>query len=101
LKIALIDYNSGNLQSAYKALEIANSHNKKNKIFIISKSKDLANADKIVLPGVGAFADCMKGLESVPGMIDTLNDVVLNKKKTIFRNMCWYAAFSNRRKRKR
>ena len=81
MKIALIDYNSGNLQSAYKALEIANSHNKKNKIFIISKSKDLANADKIVLPGVGAFADCMKGLESVPGMIDTLNDVVLNKKK--------------------
>ena len=81
MKIALIDYNSGNLQSAYKALELANSNNKKNKIFIISKSKDLASADKIILPGVGAFADCMKGLKTIPGMIDTLNDVVLNKKK--------------------
>ena len=80
MKIALIDYGSGNLQSAYKALEVAGSY-KKSKIFLTSKSKDLLKIDKIVLPGVGTFADCMKGLKSLPGMIDTLNEIVLQKKK--------------------
>jgi len=80
VKIALIDYGSGNLQSAYKALELAGSY-KKSKIFLTSKSKDLLKIDKIVLPGVGTFADCMKGLKSLPGMIDTLNEIVLQKKK--------------------
>ena len=80
MKIALIDYGSGNLQSAYKALELAGSY-KKSKIFLTSKSKDLLKIDKIVLPGVGTFADCMKGLKSLPGMIDTLNEIVLQKKK--------------------
>jgi glutamine amidotransferase len=79
VKIALIDYGSGNLQSAYKALELVS--NSKNKIFITSNSKDLLKADKIILPGVGAFADCIKGLKSISGMIDVLNEVVLEKKK--------------------
>jgi glutamine amidotransferase len=79
VKIALIDYGSGNLQSAYKALELVS--NCKKKIFITSNSKDLLKADKIILPGVGAFADCMKGLKSISGMIDVLNEVVLEKKK--------------------
>ena len=79
MKIALIDYGSGNLQSAYKALELVS--NCKNKIFITSNSKDLLKADKIILPGVGAFADCMRGLESISGMIEILNEVVLEKKK--------------------
>jgi len=81
VKIALIDYGSGNLQSAYKALQLAASYNKKNKIFITSKSKDLLKADKIVLPGVGSFSDCMKGLKSISGMITILNEEVLEKKK--------------------
>jgi glutamine amidotransferase len=79
VKIALIDYGSGNIQSAYKALELVS--NSKKKISIISNSKDLLKVDKIILPGVGAFADCMKGLNSIPGMIDILNEVVLEKKK--------------------
>ena len=79
MKIALIDYGSGNLQSAYKALELVSNY--KNKIFITSNSKDLLKADKIILPGVGAFADCIKGLKSISGMIDVLNEVVLEKKK--------------------
>ena len=79
MKIALIDYGSGNLQSAYKALELVS--NCKKKILITSNSKDLLKADKIILPGVGAFADCMKGLKSISGMIDVLNEVVLEKKK--------------------
>ena len=80
MKTALIDYGSGNLQSAYKALELA-AKNKKSKIFVTSKSKDLLNVDKIVLPGVGTFSDCMKGLKSISGMIDILNEVVIEKKK--------------------
>ena len=81
VKTALIDYGSGNLQSAYKALELAGNYRKKNKIFITSKSKDLLDADKIVLPGVGTFSDCMNGLKSLPGMIDILNEIVLQRKK--------------------
>ena len=76
VKTALIDYGSGNLQSAYKALELAGNYRKKNKIFITSKSKDLLDADKIVLPGVGTFSDCMNGLKSLPGMIDILNEIL-------------------------
>ena len=75
MKISLIDYGSGNLQSAYKALELASNY--KNKISITSNSKDLLKADKIILPGVGAFADCMKGLKSISCMIDVLNEFVL------------------------
>ena len=81
MKIALIDYGSGNLQSAYKALELAANYEKKNKIFVTSKSKDLLLADKIVLPGVGTFSDCMRGITSLPGMIDILNEEVIQKKK--------------------
>ena len=81
VKTALIDYGSGNLQSAYKALELAGNYRKKNKIFITSKSKDLLDADKIVLPGVGTFSDCMNGLKSLPGMIEILNEIVLQRKK--------------------
>ena len=79
MKIALIDYGSGNIQSAYKALELVSNYKKK--ISVISNSKDLLKVDKIILPGVGAFADCIKGLKSISGMIDILNEVILEKKK--------------------
>ncbi len=79
MKIALIDYGSGNLQSAYKALELVS--NSKTKVFITSNPKNLLKADKIILPGVGSFADCMKGLKSISGMLNILNEVVLEKKK--------------------
>ena len=81
MKIALIDYGSGNLQSAYKALELAANYEKKNKIFVTSKTKYLLLADKIVLPGVGTFSDCMRGITSIYGMIDILNEEVIQKKK--------------------
>ena len=81
VKTVLIDYGSGNLQSAYKALETASKYKKKSKIIVTSKSKDLLDADKVVLPGVGTFFDCMNGLKSINGMIDILNEVVLERKK--------------------
>jgi glutamine amidotransferase len=78
--VALIDYGSGNLRSAEKALaraarEGATGH----EIVVTDKPDVVAAAERIVLPGVGAFADCMNGLSKLPGMIDALNDAVIAK----------------------
>ena len=78
--VALIDYGSGNLRSAEKALmraasETASAHD----IVVASDAAMVAKAERIVLPGVGAFADCMAGLAALPGMVATLNDSVLKR----------------------
>ena len=70
--VALIDYGSGNLRSAQKALARAGGA-----VVVTSDPAAVAKAARIVLPGVGAFADCMAGLGAVPGMIDALEDAVL------------------------
>ena len=76
--IVIIDYGSGNLRSAAKAFErMANGK----KIIVSSDPKLLENASHIVLPGVGAFADCIKGLQNVSGMIAALEKQVLENKK--------------------
>jgi glutamine amidotransferase len=77
-RVALIDYGSGNLRSAEKALaraasEQATGHD----IVVTSDPNVVANAERIVLPGVGAFADCMRGLSAVDGMVDALNETVI------------------------
>ncbi|HEX4636311.1 MAG TPA: imidazole glycerol phosphate synthase subunit HisH [Rhizomicrobium sp.] len=77
--VALVDYGSGNLASAAKALaRAASSHNGEK--FDITTTADphvVKDAERIVLPGVGAFADCMKGLSAVPGMVEALREKVL------------------------
>jgi glutamine amidotransferase len=73
--VALIDYGSGNLASASKAL--ARAANGKAEITTTSDPQLVKEADRIVLPGVGAFADCMKGLSAVPGMVEALREKVL------------------------
>ena len=81
-RVVIIDYGSGNLHSAAKALERAARESDANaEIIVSSKSGDVAGADRIVLPGVGAYADCKRGLASVPGMIETLTDVVRLKQR--------------------
>ena len=81
-RVVIIDYGSGNLHSAAKALERAARESDANAAIIVSsKSGDVAGADRIVLPGVGAYADCKRGLASVPGMIETLTDVVRVKQR--------------------
>ncbi len=78
--VALIDYGSGNLRSAEKALaRAAAEHATGHSIVVTDKADVAASAERIVLPGVGAFADCMSGLKSVPGMVDALNEAVLRK----------------------
>lgn len=74
---ALIDYGSGNLASAAKAL--ARAANGKSDIVTTADPQVVKDAERIVLPGVGAFADCMKGLTAVPGMIEALREKVLKE----------------------
>ena len=78
--VALIDYGSGNLRSAEKALaRAATERGTAHKIVVTGDPAMVARAERIVLPGVGAFADCMRGLSAVPGMVDALSEAVLQK----------------------
>jgi imidazole glycerol-phosphate synthase subunit HisH len=80
--VALIDYGSGNLRSAEKALaRAAAESNSGHEIVVTDDPAVVADAERIVLPGVGAFADCMRGLSSVPGMVAALKDAVLDRGK--------------------
>lgn len=80
MKTAIIDYGSGNLHSAAKAFERALDDNGlEGRIIVTDKAEIVSECDYIVLPGVGAFADCRAGLEKVDGMIEALNEVVINK----------------------
>ena len=85
MSIAIIDYGSGNLRSAAKALEVANkSVNTNSKIVITSDPEVIKKSNKIILPGQGSFRDCYLGIKKINGLIDTLNDFVLVQKKPIF-----------------
>ena len=78
--VALIDYGSGNLRSAEKALaRAAHERATGHEIIITGDAARVAKAERIVLPGVGAFGDCMRGLSGVPGMVETLRDAVLKR----------------------
>ncbi len=75
--IALIDYGAGNLQSVNNALKAAGAEG----IAVTSNPADVLAADRIVLPGVGAFAHCMGALSAIPGMVEALNEAVTAKAK--------------------
>lgn len=78
--VAIIDYGSGNLHSAAKAFErAAQESGIASTIHVTSDTGIVRAADRIVLPGVGAFADCRRGLDAVPGMVETLEEVVRAK----------------------
>jgi imidazole glycerol-phosphate synthase subunit HisH len=84
MSITVIDYGSGNLRSAAKALEAAaNNINLNSKIEITSDPKKIIQSDKIVLPGQGSFRDCYLGIKKIPELNETLNEFVLEKKKPI------------------
>jgi glutamine amidotransferase len=75
--VALIDYGSGNLASAAKAL--ARAAGSKFEIVTTADPQTVKDAERVVLPGVGAFADCMRGLSAVPGMVEALREKVLKE----------------------
>jgi glutamine amidotransferase len=76
---AIVDYGSGNLRSAAKALERAAAESGAGGAIVVTGDPtQVAQADRIVLPGVGAFADCRRGLDAVPGMVETLQQAVID-----------------------
>ena len=77
MRVAIIDYGSGNLRSAAKAFErAAREAGIAAKIDLTDKPERVASADRIVLPGVGAYADCRRGLAAVDGMEQALTEAV-------------------------
>ena len=82
MNVAIIDYGSGNLHSVAKAFErAARESGTAQKIAVTSDPQAVRNADRIVLPGVGAFADCRRGLAAVTGMMEVLADGVCRQGK--------------------
>ena len=85
MTIAIIDYGSGNLHSAAKAFERASRAMEPPERVILTRDPDAVfRADRIVLPGVGAFADCRKGLNALDGMIDAMTEAVRVKARPFF-----------------
>ena len=88
MHIVIIDYGSGNLRSAAKSFERAAQDNGLDADVLVSGSPDdVLKADRIVLPGVGAFADCKDGLDGIDGLHDALNEAVLVKARP-FMGIC-------------
>jgi glutamine amidotransferase len=76
--VAVIDYGAGNLRSAAKALGYA-ARDTNESVVVTADPRIVAKADRIVLPGVGAFAECKRGLESKEGVVDAMREAVLEK----------------------
>ena len=73
----IVDYNSGNLHSAEKSFQRMAQELSAGKVVVSSDPDAVAAADRIVLPGVGAFADCRAGLASYPGLFDAMQEAVI------------------------
>ncbi len=82
MTVAVVDYGSGNLHSAAKAVERAAGANER--VVITSDPKAVRDADRIVLPGQGAFADCKAGLDAIPGLTEAIVDSVERHERPIF-----------------
>ncbi len=77
MTVAIVDYGSGNLHSAAKAFERAAHESGHEQPIMVTRDPDqVARADRVVLPGVGAFADCRRGLDAVSGMVEALDERV-------------------------
>ena len=76
MSVAIVDYGSGNLHSAHKAIERAAAEQGV-QVIVTSDPDVVRRVDRIVLPGVGAFADCRRGLDHVAGMVEALEDSVI------------------------
>src|ERR1041385_2912473 len=85
VSVAIIDYGSGNLHSAAKAFERAARSMQDPQQIVVTRDPDVVfRADRVVLPGVGAFADCRKGLDSLDGMVEALTEAVRHKARPFF-----------------
>jgi glutamine amidotransferase len=78
MKVVIVDYNAGNVESVFNALSLAGAGVE---VKISNKISDLKSATHIILPGVGAFGDCMNNLKAVEGLIAELRRQILSEKK--------------------
>lgn len=85
MSVALINYGSGNLHSAAKAFErAAREAGLDESVEVTAEPERVLAADRIVLPGVGAFADCRRGLDATPGLVEALEEAVRRRGKPFF-----------------
>jgi len=78
MKVAIIDYGSGNLRSAAKAFERAAAESGIAAwVEVTNRPEKVAKADRVVLPGVGAFADCRRGLAAIPGLEAAMGEAIV------------------------
>jgi len=85
MSVVIVDYGSGNLHSAAKAFErAARESGRDQPVVVTSDPAAVARADRVVLPGVGAFADCRRGLDAISGMVEALNETVRQRARPFF-----------------
>lgn len=84
MRVSIVDYGSGNLRSAEKSFQRAADDIGGIEIDVTSDAERVASADRIVLPGVGAFGDCQQGLRAVDGMWDAVTEAVIDQGKPFF-----------------
>jgi glutamine amidotransferase len=82
MNVTIVDYNSGNISSVINSFQEVVKD--KVNIEVTSDLNKIKSSDKIVLPGQGSFKSCVDALNSIDGLVDTLNDFVTSKKKPLF-----------------
>ena len=81
MNVTIVDYNSGNISSVINSFkEVAKD---KVNIEVTSDLNKIKSSDKVVLPGQGSFKSCVDALNSIKGLVDTLNEVVISNKKPL------------------
>ena len=81
MKLSIVDYKSGNISSVINSFkEVAKD---KVNIEVTSDIKKITSSDKLVLPGQGSFKSCVESLNNISGLVDTLNEFAINKKKPL------------------
>jgi len=81
MNVTIVDYNSGNISSVINSFkEVAKE---KVNIEVTSDLEKIKSSDKVVLPGQGSFKSCIDALNSINGLVDTLNEFAINNKKPL------------------
>lgn len=85
MTVALIDYGSGNLRSAAKALERAARDSGHDQPVVVTDDPEVVRrADRLVMPGQGAFGECRRGLHAIPGLADAIDEAVRQRGRPFF-----------------
>ena len=93
MNVTIVDYKSGNISSVINSFkEVAKS---KVNIKVTSDLDEIKSSDKLVLPGQGSFKSCIDALKNISGMIDVLNEFVINNKKPLFGICVGFQMFAN------